>query len=135
MKRSFLGTFAALALAAPLLTSCGGGGDAQGAKDTAFSVYPDKVTITGGTGACPSDGTTTSALFAAEVKVLGGAAPYRESTGFPDLIFVDKTTVQHEGDTFQVAFLSGACIDPGPVIVTDSLNRAVTFTLTTKAGS
>lgn len=135
MNRSLFTPVAALALAVPLLVSCGGGGDAAGARDTAFSVVPDTVTITGGSGSCPSDGTTTNTLFAAEVKVLGGAAPYTISSSFPDLIVLSTTKVEHQGDTFQIGFVSGACMDPGTIAVVDSLNRVVTFKLITKAGT
>jgi hypothetical protein len=135
MNRSFLSSLAGLAIAAPMLVSCGGGGDQAGARETAFRIVPDTVTITGGAGGCPSDGSTNNTLFAAEVKVLGGTAPYTISSSFPDIIVLSTNKVEHPGDTFQIGFVSGACMDPGTIAVVDSLNRVVTFKLITKAGS
>lgn len=131
MLRTLLRPVTALALALPLLTSCGGGGDEAGARDTAFSIVPDTVTVTGN-GACPS---APPGGYVVEVFIHGGVAPYTIKNTFPDLIVVNKTKVDNPGESFMVGYVSGACMDPGTLAVVDSLNRVVTFKLITKDGS
>lgn len=122
---------AALLGLAVSLASCGGGGDEAGAP-AALSISPDTVTLTG-------PNATTCGTGTALVYVYGGAAPYRVDNTFPTIVTVSKTQVDHPGESFQVTAANpNFCLgDPGGVImITDSLNRQVKFTIITKvAGS
>lgn len=60
--------------------------------------------------------------------------PYRLKNSFDTLVTLDKDHVDNEGGDFSVTF-TGGCMDPGTVIVEDSLRRTVSVTLINKIGS
>ena len=108
------------------LAACGGSGDDEAGSNTQFSIVPDNMTLTGPPGACGVGGDTL-------VLVSGGVAPYRIVNLVPAYVTVNKTEVANRDETFMVSFLGG-CLDPGQVVVIDSLNRQVVLTLTNKEG-
>ena len=119
---------ATVALAASgLLASCGGGGDDHAGSVTPLSVQPTDVGVTGPVGFCAAGAT-------ANIFVYGGTAPYRIDNPFPTHISVDKTRVDHRGDSFTITFLGG-CIDPGTVIIVDALDAQVTLTVHNTKGT
>jgi len=114
-------------LCAVVTSSCGGGNDDESGSPTALSLVPNSITLTGpAPGVC---GAGTVGL----VVVSGGVAPYRVINTVPAYISVDKTEVAHRNESFTVTFLGG-CIDPGNVVVIDSLDHQVVLTVTNQEG-
>ncbi len=110
-----------------LLGGCGGGDDDLSGSLTALSVEPAEIGWTAGAGS-----TSCYVGPAGNVKIIGGAPPYRLSASFPDRILV-VAQVDDLNGVFAITFAAGtggSCFDPGSVIVTDSLGRATTVTLT-----
>jgi hypothetical protein len=115
-----------------LLTSCGGGGDAEAGSPTTFSVVPSAVTFTAptsaGTGVCLAGGTST-------IFVYGGTAPYRIDNTVPDYVSVDKTSVGERGGSFNITVVAAACLSKGSIVVVDKLDNIVTLTVDNTAAS
>ena len=120
--------------AAALVGGCGGGGggDDTAGSPTAFSVVPSEITLSvpeGNPGGLPEGrcyGTTGGA--GGRIFVYGGAAPYRIDNTSPAYVVVDRTTVAHRGDFFQVDF-TGNCTSSAILVIVDALDRQVHVTL------
>jgi hypothetical protein len=112
-----------------LLAACGGGDDDLAGGLTELSVQPTEIAVTAATGA-----TTCAAGYVGKVYIFGGAPPYRLKNTFDTLVTLDKAQVDNEGGDFSVTF-TGGCMDPGTVVVEDSLRRTVSVKLTNKIGS
>ena len=125
MKRYSLQWVVVLAGAA-MLNACGGGGDDSGSP-TAFSVVPADITVTGGVGTC-------GAGTVGQVFIYGGQPPYRIDNTVPAYVSINKTQVDHKGESFSVTFL-GSCVDPGSIVIVDALDHQVTLTVHSVKGS
>jgi hypothetical protein len=108
-----------------LLAACGGGGDDEAGSPTAFSIQPTTVTFTApasaASGVCFGGGSQ-------DVYVYGGAAPYRVDNTSPDYVSVNKTKVDSRGGNFTVT-TQAACLTNGIIVVVDSLDKQVIFTV------
>jgi hypothetical protein len=124
MKTITLSKIAFVAAAAFLLASCGGGGDEAGAPE-AFHITPDAVTVKGSV-------TDVCGVGSAVVFVYGGTAPYRLDNTDPADVAVDRSVVDHPGESFTVVW--GNCANPALVVVKDALNNTVTLSLTSQKG-
>jgi hypothetical protein len=116
-----------------LLGGCGGGDDDLSGSLTEFSVRPAEIGWTTAAGS-----TTCYVGPAGNVKITGGAPPYRVSADFADRISTNTAQVDDQGGIFSITFTAsptGSCFDPGSVIVTDRLGRTVSVTLTNKIGT
>jgi hypothetical protein len=122
------------AFTAALLSACGGGGDESGSP-TSFSVVPAAITLKAPTDGEPEPGSCGSTLGGegSRVFVYGGVPPYRLDNTSPEVVILDRSRVEHKGDYFVVHFSGTGCINPGHVVVVDSLDNQVTLTLTTEA--
>lgn len=125
MKRMLSGAVLSQLACAAMLIGCGGGGDEAGSP-TAFSTVPSEITVSGPTGTCAAGAT-------ASVFVFGGAAPYKLYNVFPTHVALDKTQVDHPGESFTVTFLGG-CLNPGSVVIEDKLKNQVTLELINEEG-
>ena len=90
-------------------------------------MVPDKLDITAAAGStsCAVD-TSGRAKF----TVMGGAGPYKIKSSDAGLI-PHPDVVEKQGDQFSIE-LTGLCFDPASLTVIDSLNNAVTVTVTNK---
>ena len=112
-----------------LLGGCGGGDDDLAGGLTALSVQPAEIAVTVAAGS-----TTCATGYVGKVFIFGGAPPYRLKNSFDSLVALDKALVNNEGGDFTVTFLGG-CMDPGTVIVEDSLRRTTSVKLINKIGT
>lgn len=130
MKSILLTATAPVFASLVFIAGCGGGdGDLSGSP-TDFSVQPAEITVTVATGA-----TACAVGVVGKVFIFGGAPPYRLKNSFDTAVSLNTTTVSDEGGDFTVSFIGGGCINPGSVIVEDSLKRIVTLKLINKIGT
>jgi hypothetical protein len=129
MKRTTFQMLLAVASATGL-SACGGGGNESGSP-TAFSAVPSTVTFTApkGTTAGVCTGGGSSQIF-----VYGGVAPYRLDNTLPAYITLDRTTVDQKGGFFTVT-TTGPCVNPGQVVVIDSLDHQIVVTVINQPAS
>ncbi len=113
-----------------LLAGCGGGDADLSGSPTAFSVQPAEITVN-----VPTGSAGCYAGPVGDVFIYGGAPPYRLANSFPDQVALSTAQVNDAGGKFSVSYIGGGCIDPGTVIVEDSLKRIVTLKLTNKIGT
>ncbi len=132
MKSVLLAVTAPVIASLVLLGGCGGGDDDRSGSLTELSVQPADIGWTTATGS-----TSCYVGPAGNVKILGGAPPYRLTASFPDRILV-VAQVDDLGGVFAITFAAGtggSCFDPGSVTVTDTLGRTISVTLTNTIGS
>ncbi len=132
MKSVLLAVTAPVLASLVLLGGCGGGDDDRSGSLTELSVQPADIgwTTAAGSASCYVGP-------AGNVKILGGAPPYRLTASFPDRILV-AAQVDDLGGVFAITFAAGtggSCFDPGSVTVTDTLGRTISVTLTNTIGS
>jgi hypothetical protein len=111
-----------------LIGGCGGGDDDLSGGLTEFSVQPAEISVT-----VPAGSTTCAVGYVGKVFIFGGTPPYRLKNSFDSRVALDKALVNNEGGDFIVTFLGG-CMDPGTVIVEDSLGRTTSVSLINKIG-
>lgn len=115
-------------LSLAIIMGCGGGGDDQSGSITPFSVVPADVTVNGDVeGECAIGAPT-------QVLVSGGTAPYKLYNAFPSAMALNKTQVDHPGETFVISLINGVCLEPGLVVVVDALERQLTIKIVNKKG-
>lgn len=95
----------AVALSSAVLMACGGGGDVAG-DNAEFMVSPPdwKFAVIGAAeGSCPGPG--YSRIF----TIIGGQPPFRIHNPQPDILQLDRTTVEGKDPRFKVTTLGGGC--------------------------
>ncbi len=118
-----------------LLSGCGGGDDDRAGGLTEFSVQPAEVGFSVPAAVPANPNQPCASGVSAKVFVFGGAPPYAVKNASIGAVVVDKALVDNEGGDFTITFVGGGCLDPGLVIVEDSLRRVVTVTLTNTIGT
>ena len=116
-----------------LLAGCGGGDDDLAGSPAAFSVQPAEITVT----VAPIANAVNQPCavgVVGKVFIFGGAPPYRLKNSFDTAVSINTVQVDNEGGDFTVSFIGGGCINPGSVIVQDSLKRIVTLKLVNTIG-
>lgn len=115
-------------LGVALLAACGGGDDDLSGGQTAFSIVPDKVTITG-----PAPDVCPGGAAGIRVQIIGGSPPYQIFTNWPGLVDPSTTVVNDQSGYFDVV-LGGGCFDSLSVTIRDRYNRLVIFSATAEKG-
>ena len=119
---------------AAILTACGGSTDDEAGAPLPLQVKPPSASYTSGTGVCGPVLNVGGASHQAMVRVypVGGTAPYRIESTAPSALGVSPAVVANRGEFFEV-YLLGDCLTDATVLVVDSMNVPVTFTMTYKA--
>ena len=129
MKRNSLKTIAYFLGSAAILTACGGSTDDEAGAPAALKVEPAEMSVTSGTGTCSEISSGGVLLPVVRVFPVGGTAPYRVESTIPAAMSVSPAVVANRGEFFEV-YLRGGCLTDATVLVVDSLNTAVTFSMT-----
>jgi hypothetical protein len=137
MKTSNPKSYFLALLAGAALAACGGNGGDAGAP-TPFQVVPTTTTFTAPAAASGTTSTTCFGGGTTQVFVYGGAPPYTIDNTVPAYVLVDRTSVGGPGGSFTISLLpldGGAtgCLDAGSIVVKDTLNRLVVFTVNNNA--
>jgi len=58
-----------------------------------------------------------------EVHIYGGSPPYTLSNSLPQGMKLDKTVVQHSGESFVITFTNSICMTNMPITIEDRMGR------------
>jgi hypothetical protein len=132
MKPRIFGATVPLVVLLASLAACGGGDDDEAGSPTALSVVPSTLTLTAlqASAGGPPQGQCGGGM-AGTVFVYGGAAPYRLDNTSPDLVTLNKSTVDSRGGSFTVTYIGG-CFSPVSIVIVDKLDNQVVLELNNK---
>ena len=134
MKRTSLKTIAYFLGCAAILTACGGSTDDEAGAPVALKLEPAELSVTSSTGACSEISSGGVLLPVVRVFPVGGTAPYRVESTIPEAVSVSPAVVANRGEFFEV-YLRGGCLEDATILVVDSLNVPVTFTVSYSSGA
>ena len=130
MKSNLMSSTAAVLASIVLMVGCGGGDDDKSGSNTELSVQPAEITVT-----VPAASAACFVGVVGDVFIYGGTPPYRLANSITSAVSLNTILVDNWGGNFTVSYIGGGCIDPGTVIVEDSLKRIVTLKLINKKGT
>lgn len=115
-------------LGVALLAACGGGDDDLSGGQTAFTIVPEEVTITG-----PAPDVCPGGATGIRVQIIGGSPPYQIFTNWPTLVIPSTTVVPDQAGFFNVD-LGPGCFESLSVTIRDAQNRLAIFSATAEEG-